>query len=49
MDKDVLNEINNQCADVQHCIALNYDAPENEKLIRELLKLYELLKEFFGT
>ena len=44
MNKKILNEINNQCAEVQHYIALNYDAP-NEKLIRELLKLYELLKE----
>jgi hypothetical protein len=47
--KKTLNAINNQCAVVQHCIALNYDAPDNEKLIIELLRLLELLKEFFGT
>ena len=47
MNKDILNEINNQCADVQHCIALNYDTLNSGNLIEELLKLFGLLKEFF--
>jgi len=52
-DNDLINEpiliaIHEQCATVQHSIALNYGASDNEKLLRELLTLRELLEKFFG-
>ena len=48
METSILIAIHEQCATVQHSIALNYDAPDNERLLRELLKLRELLGKFFG-
>jgi len=47
MNKTTLNEINNQCASVQACIAQNYDTPDNEELSGELLALLELLVKLF--
>ena len=44
MDRMMLLEIHNQCAKMQHSIALHYDTPDNEALINDLIKLYELLK-----
>ena len=48
MEKPILIAIHEQCGTVQHCIALNYDVPENKRILKELLNLRELLEKFFG-